>query len=153
MSREADFATVMEADATLMAILTGGVHVSGEVGPEGISRHTTPSAFDSDGYLLPCALVRQRALVPDGIVRDGQAQHVSAAQVVEIWLYEDRGYSNIDSAIMRLFVLFEGVTVGGDAFPAALVNVLDRQRDEGALAGSSLARMDWAVNSIMGIGA
>ena len=62
MSRETDFETRMEADATLAAILTGGVYTSGAVGELGITRETTSAAFDSNGYLKPCALVRQCAL-------------------------------------------------------------------------------------------
>lgn len=140
----------MIADAPLMAILTGGVYQSGNVGLEGISRDATPAAFSS-GYLLPVALVRQRGNVPDGNIRDGMAQVVSATQVVEIWLYADSGagYVAIDAALSRLYVLFEGHAFT-DSFPCELVNIIDRQRDEGALRGSSLARQDWAIYEVLG---
>lgn len=145
-SRENAFATRMEADATLMAVLTGGVYEAGEIGVEGISRETTPAAFSS-GYLLPSALVRQRTLVPDGIVYDELEQDTSLRQVVEIWLYEDTGFTNIDLATARLFTLFQGWQPS-DAFPVQLINQIDRARDEGALKGRSLARMDFEVYSI-----
>lgn len=151
MSRESDFATRMAADATLMAVLTGGVYQSGTVGRLGITRETAPAAFDAGGFLLPCALVRQRGRVPDGAVRDGAAQATSVAQVVEVWLYEDAGYSAIDAAAGRIYALLEGVTVGSDTFPAELVNRLDRERDEGALAGASLGRMDFVIYSVMSV--
>lgn len=151
MSRESDFATRIAADATLMAVLTGGVYQAGSAGLEGLGREATPGAFDASGFLKPCALVRQRGNVPDGNVRDGLAQVVSATQVIEIWLYCDQsaGYTPIDAALARLFVLFEGY-IFADSYPVELVNVIDRARDEGALSGASLARQDWAVYSILG---
>ncbi len=147
MSREHDFAVLMAADTTLMATLTGGVFESGLVGREGITRETAAGAFDSNGYLKPCALVKQRALVPDGGVRDGLAQAVSATQVVEVWLYEDSGYTNLDTARARLFALLEGHVFSG-AYPAEWVNSITRQRDQGALTGKSLERMDFQVRAI-----
>lgn len=149
MPRESDIADRMMADATLMAILTGGVYISATTGPLGISRDATPAAFDATGYLLPCALVRERALVPDNAVRDGMTQTVSAGQVVEVWVYEDRGYTAIDAALARLFVLLEGYQFAG-CFPAEWVYSLTRQRDAGALDGASLARTDFMIRSIEG---
>lgn len=149
MSREADFAARMTADSALMLILTGGVYRAELVGLEGLTRETTPNAFDANGYLKPSVLVRQRGNVPDGTVRDGLAQVVSTTQVVELYLYEDRGYTAIDAALARLFVLLEGHIFAG-SYPVELVNVIDRARDEGALNGASLARQDWAVYSILG---
>lgn len=149
MAREDDFKTRMTNDATLMAILTGGVYTKGEVGREGITRETAPSAFDANGYLEPCALVVQRGLVPDGQVHDEEEQLASAGQVVEIYNYEDSGYGNIDSAQARQFVLFFGHQFS-DSFPVELFNVLDRERDEGALKGASLSRQDWMVREIQG---
>lgn len=150
MSREADFATRMTSDVTLMLILTGGVFKTETVGVEGITRETTPAAFDlSTKYLLPCALVRQRALVPDGIVEDDIEQDTSVRQVVEIWLYEDRGYTSIDAAASRLFVLFQGWQFS-DAFPAKLINQIERQRDMGALKNASLGRLDFELFSVRG---
>jgi hypothetical protein len=149
MSREEDFAARMLADTTLMQTLTGGVFTSGTVGINGITRDVAPTAFDANGYLEPCALVRQRGNVPDGNVRDGMAQTTSAIQVVEIYVYEDTGYTNIDAALARMYVLFEGYAFS-DSFPVELSNVIDRQRDTGALNGASLARQDWAVYSVIG---
>lgn len=149
MSREADFATRMAADSTLTSILTGGVYQAGTVGRLGITRESVPGAFDTAGYLRPCALVRQRGAVSDGIVRDPIARVTSTVQTVEIWLYEDSGYTAIDAAIARLHALFEGIVLA-DSFEIWLTNVIDRQRDNGALGGASLARLDFAVYSVMG---
>lgn len=149
MVREDEFATRMLADVTLMAILTGGVFKSGTVGRLGITRDSAAGAFDAGGYLRPCALVRDRALVPDGVVRDAIVRAVSTAQVVEVWLYEDTGFTAIDAALARLLTLFEGYqfTTG---FPAEWVNTINRVRDEGALLGASMARMDFLIRSVEG---
>lgn len=149
MSRENDFASRMTADATLMAVLTGGVFKTETTGVEGIVRETAPTAFDANGYLKPCALVRQRALIPDGIVEDDIEQDTSVRQVVEIWLYEDRGYTSIDAAASRLFVLFQGYQFA-DAFPAKLISQIERQRDMGALNNASLGRLDFEIFSVRG---
>lgn len=149
MSRESQFETVMEADATLMAILTGGVWTKEVTGVEGIARETAAAAFDGSGYLRPTALIRQRDTVPDNAVRDPMAQKVSTSVVVEIYLYEDRGYTSIDAAMSRLFTLLEGYQFN-DSFEVQWVNTVDRIRDMGALKGASLARMDWQVNSVRG---
>lgn len=148
MSRENDFYTVMIADATLVAILTGGVWKRETVGREGISRETTAAAFDASGYLKPCALVAQRNIVPTFDVADEMAQRRSVSQVVEIWLYEDTGYTSIDSALARLYTLFEGYQFA-DGYPAQLINIVDRQRDSGALKGHSMVRVDFSVHWIM----
>lgn len=150
MAREDDFASRMTGDATLMVILTGGVFKSGTVGDEGITRETAPDAFDANGYLEPCALVVQRAAVPDNQVRDGIAQHTSTVQVVEVWLYQDSGYTQIDLAKARLYVLFEGYQFN-DSLPVESVNEVGRERDDGALAGASLERVDFAVYSVRGV--
>lgn len=149
MTREDDFKARMEGDATLMAILTGGVYTKAETGREGITRDTASDAFDGDGYLKPCSLVRQRPLVPDGQVADEEESLASDRRVIEIYLYEDSGYSNIDSGLSRLFILFFGHRFS-DSFPVQLVHQIDRERDEGALSGASMARQDWAVHSIQG---
>jgi hypothetical protein len=137
----------LEGDGTLTAILTGGVYTRAEVGRDGITRESAPAAFDADGFLKPAALVRQRGLVPDGVVRDQIERVASAAQVVEIWLYEDRGYASIDGALEELFGLLEGYQFES-GFPAEWINTIDREQDEGALAGASLARMDFLINVV-----
>lgn len=144
MAREGDFKTRMTGDATLMAILTGGVFVSGETGRDGLTRGDIAG---SDGWIRPAALVRERAVVPDGWVHDQEAQHASARQVVEIWLYEDASYAAIDAAMNRLYTLFQGYMFT-DTYPIEWIGGINRQRDEGSLLGASLGRIDFAVFSV-----
>lgn len=131
-----------------MAIMTGGVFTAGAVGREGISRDTTPSAFDSTtGYLKPCVLVRQRTLTADSQVVDTAI--ASATQVVEIYFYEDSGYTNIDSGLARSFTLFNQYQFS-NAFPAEWIGTINRERDGGSLNGASLARQEWLIADIQG---
>lgn len=152
MAHEDEIAALLEADATLLAILTGGVYTAGTVGLDGITRESAPDAFDASGWLLPCALVKQRGNVPTSDVRDYDAQVTSATQVVEVWLYSDQGdgYTAIDQAKDRIYTLLQGEMLS-DSFEVTLTNVIDRQRDTGALNGSSMARMDFAVYSLIGV--
>lgn len=150
MSRESDFKTRIAANAPLMAVLTGGVHTKAETGPEGITRDTVGAAFDGNGHLKPCALVVENAIVPDSMVHDEEAIIASVAQRVQIFLYERRGYTNIDAALPLLFTLFFGHRFT-DSFPVEYAGApVTRGRDEGALRGASLARMDFIVRSVQG---
>lgn len=150
MSFEAEVADLLEADATLDALLTGGVYESATVGPLGISRESTPAAFDADGYLKPTALVRQRNIVPTGDVLDFDAKLESARQVVEVWLYADQsgGYATLDTAAARVRQVLMGETLS-DSFELRLALWVDRERDEGALSGSLLERLDFQVDFVM----
>ena len=150
MSRENDFAAIMQADSTLMVTLTGGVYQAGLVGIEGVTRETTPAAF-ANGYLLPVALVKQRGRIPDGQILDTLDQDTSVTQVVECWIYCDSGdgYAPIDNAIQELFHLFQGHKLN-DSFPIEWINTIERQRDEGAFKGKPLGRIDFLVRSIIG---
>lgn len=148
MSVEREIADIMQADVTLMATLTGGVYTSAGVGRDGITRDTAPAAFDASGYLKPCALVRQRGAVPDGVLVEADGPAASAAQRVEIYLYEDNGYGNIDTALDRLLVLLLGRQLNSGSSPLEWVNTLDRERDEGALNSASMARQDWLVVAV-----
>jgi hypothetical protein len=150
MSYESDVAGRLN-DATLLATLTGGVFQYSSVGLAGITRETAAAAFDTAGFLKPCALVKQRGLIPDGNLQDEMTQQISVRQVVEVWFYTDSGagWSAIDTAMSRVFTLLYGYTFTG-AFPAQLVNVLDRMRDEGALKGACMSRQDWLIVSIFG---
>lgn len=148
MAYEDAVAAILEADtATLMTILTGGIYTSGELGPLGITRDTAAGAFDSDGFLLPCALVKEATIVTTADVTDYMAQVQSARQRVEIWLYQDRGYAALDSARARIRTLLMGVHLD-DTFELRLAQEWTRLREPGALAGASMARQDWQIDFI-----
>lgn len=149
MSRESQVYDRLIGDATLLASLIGGIYRRSATGREGISRETTPATFDAGGYLKPCALIGQRNIVPTYDVADEMVPYRSVSQVVEIFLYEDTGYSALDAAFERIYTLLEGYQLP-DGFPLQLINIVDRQRDNGALKGHSMLRVDFNVHWILG---
>lgn len=146
---EADIAALIIANSAIMAQLSGGVYQSGLVGVEGITRETTPAAFDGEGYLHPCCLVRQRDLIPTLEVLDFDAQAKSTIQVVECWLYQDAPlYDVIDSVSGLLYALLQGKRLTY-SFELDLAHMISRQRDNGSLGNASLGRLDFAVYRII----
>lgn len=150
MSFESEVAAILTGDATLMALLTGGVHVSATVGQLGITREAVGAAFDASGWLKPTLLVRQRNRVPTGDVLDFDAKIESARQMVEVWLYADgsAGYATLDSAAARVRSLLMGRQLTG-SFELQLALWVDRAREEGALSGAALERLDFQVDFIL----
>lgn len=147
MAHEDEVAAILEGDETLDAILTGGIYTSGDLGPLGITRDTAADAFDSSGWLQPCALVKEAASVTTADVNDYEAQASSARQRVEVWLYQDRTYAALDSARARIRTLLHGEFLD-DSFEMRLAQEWTRLRDPGALAGASMARMDFQIDFV-----
>jgi len=148
MAREDDFKALMIADVPLMAVLTGGVFTAGSVGRDGITRKSAPGAYDTDGFLKPCAMVSERGDIPDGQMSDEVEQADSTVQIVEIYFYQDSGYAATSAARARTRVVLRGKSLS-NSFPLQIVNVLTRMRDDGALKGASMERQDWQVNSVI----
>lgn len=143
-----DIKTLLAADSTLSTPLTGGLYTFEETKRLGISKQTTPSAFNTQtGILKPCLLVKGRDPVPDGAISDLAAQYASFKQVVEIWVYNDgdAGYSVINTAIARIYVLLHGKRVS--LVPLRWVNGLREQRDA-ALQYACFARDDFLALSV-----
>ena len=88
---------LVEADGRLAGLLSGGVH-TGE-----ISRQSTPDAFDANGELLPCALVRIEGEAPVGPYQN------STQQFIVVTLYQQSGTDIIDTAVTQLFSLLHRV--------------------------------------------
>jgi hypothetical protein len=87
----------LQADATLMALLPGGMHTATE-----ISRLLTPAAFDTaTKELLPCGLLRLSSETPTGPALALRA----ALSVYEIYLYERVGSAAIEPARKRIYSL------------------------------------------------
>lgn len=106
--------TLLEADATLIALATGGVWDWDETGRMGINRsNTLTSAAFTNGIIKPCLLLKLRSSVPFGDIADDAAQVVSARDMLEVWAYQDAGYSTITSMLNRVYTLLQGKQVGG----------------------------------------
>lgn len=148
MTIETSIVTHLEADATLTALLTGGLYSSTETGRLGISIDSTPDAYDN-GFLLPCAIVKARALTPTNELADADGQFMTTRQVIEVWLYDDgrADYSTLEAARSRIYALLqdqhEDIT---GAVSIQWAGNLDDLRDE-TLHNACLLRQDWQVNS------
>lgn len=155
MSLEDAYATRMTSDGPLLGILAGGVYKWKDIAPLGLRRgeHSpTANAFDADNLLLPCAVVKEGAIVPTGDVVDYDAKIESVRQRVEIWLYQDRDWSEdaIGAAVARLRTLFFGERFD-DTFEPSDVMTLARQPDP-ALKNALMSRMDFQNDFILEMG-
>lgn len=88
---------VLQADATLTSLLTGGIYDYKDV--KEISREFTPDAYDEYLELKPTALVREESTVPGGPLRD------SATIWIAIFFYQRAGYDIIQQARHRTYQL------------------------------------------------
>lgn len=105
--------TRLEADATLLASATGGIYDFDETGRMGINRTNTPAAFDSNGIIKPCVLLRLRSSVPDGYLADDPTQYRSLRENIECWFYQDSGYTTIETMRNRVYALLHARPVTG----------------------------------------
>jgi hypothetical protein len=113
MSALAAAKAILEADATLLATATGGVWDFDETGRLGLSRGSTPAAFDANLTIKPCVLVKSRSINPDYILADDANKYVSTREILEIWLYQDSGYSTIETMKLRIHILLHTVQLVG----------------------------------------
>jgi hypothetical protein len=84
----------LSGDATLMATLSGGLHTQSE-----ISRQLTPAAFDANGEILPCGLLKLETQSPWGPFAHSSRLYFS------VMLYQRAGYEAIETARTRLYQL------------------------------------------------
>ncbi len=86
----------LEGDATLTAILTGGIFDASELDREGLS---LGDVQDTNNKVKPCAVLRWRGSNPTGPTDRLNAE----ARFLEVYLYEDMGTVNIEAARRRGF--------------------------------------------------
>lgn len=134
MALRQDVVDVMKNDATLMAVLTGGVHTAVQ-----ISRSHTPSAFDENRELLPTALVQVRG------DREEYPYVTGANTTVEIYFYQRHGFESIDPALERTYQLLHYQKVGPPSarvFQVLWADDVRDQKDEALDANVSLSRYE-----------
>lgn len=125
--------TLLEADDTLMAILTGGIYDRGE-----ISRTETPDAWDADrGTLKPCAVLTMGTVSPRAPFDD------AATAFLQIYFYEKSGYDNIEDAMDRVYTLLhiQQVTIDpGFVYEIRHANDLGDSKDDALDCSMSFSR-------------
>ena len=149
MSNQSIITAILEADATLLTTATGGVIEWADTNRLGISRETTPDAFDSTtGLIKPCILVKGRGERPDGGIADDTGQQLSTAEVVEIWFYEDTGYTNIETMRARVYALLHGQQVDNSLFIVRWAGDPFIQMRDDAMGHISVERSDYDVRAL-----
>lgn len=92
----------LAADATLMALLPGGLYAGGE-----ITRQLTPAAFDANGELSPCGLVNATSDTPDGPTL------YAGRMLVSVWLYHRTRDAANETAVARIKTLLHRQVLPG----------------------------------------
>lgn len=154
MSKENELRDLMKADATLVSLLPGGIYSDEEIGIEGFHRgesdpldprySSTALAYDEDGYLKACALVRQLGEVVVPRTQDLGGGFEALSQTVQVYYYQDRGHDLIDAAKTRgKAVLFNKRL--GKSYPIWCDNESPYLYDAGANSNTTTVRQDWKV--------
>ena len=149
MTREAEVKALMLADPTLEALLPGGVYTEQEVGVEGIRRGTsspTADAFNADGTLRTCALVREGPIAPMAGTRVVPDKAVGLMQTIYIYFYEMRGKDEIVPAKERTVVVLENVRLTA-SYPMHWAFETPPIPDAGPIINSTGLRQEWNVVS------
>lgn len=150
MNREEEITAILLNSPELLAVLTGGIYTDSETGVEGIRREEespTAAAFDDEGVLKPCAVVRQRALIPTYDIYDMEEKHVSASQMVEIHYHQFRGHDAIDAAKDIVFFLLLNQRLNG-TYPLTCELETAYYYDVGPVQYTTTLRQDWQVMDI-----
>jgi len=85
----------LSGDATLSALLPGGIFDSGELPRDGLTLDNAP--LDGNNILQPCAVVRLRAANPVT-----PAPHSAERRYGEVYVYHINDYTVIDDAVRRV---------------------------------------------------
>jgi len=120
MSLSSEVKTVLDANASLMAVLTGGVHVD----VEEISLQKTPGAFDSNKEIKPCALIKIPNETPTG------PYPTSARTTIVVYLYQRSGYDKIAAAMVYIYGELNEKRIGTNVWNIEHVNSVHQQRDQ-----------------------
>jgi len=101
MSLTSEVTALLLADDELTEILTGGIHDAVE-----ISRQLTPTAFDANQEILPCALVKTGN-------ENALQRKISAVQTtLTIFFYERTGFASIDLALGKALEILAQKHIG-----------------------------------------
>lgn len=124
----------LEADATLTGLLTGGIYAVPE-----ISRQDTPDAFDANGEIEPCGLVKLETEGQFGPYEE--AGGISARLYVAVFFYQRTGYDVIDPALARTRTLLhkQNLSTSGVWEISWVDDVMD-QEDEALGCAMSMSR-------------
>jgi hypothetical protein len=147
MSREQLVKDILVATPAIVALLPGGIYTDEELGVEGLRRgEDSPcaAAYDDDGLLIPCAVVRQTGESPFGDIRNIADKFSAMTQMVMIYFFEMRGHSVVDAVKLLSYSALEGQRLGA-TYPIWMTSETGAIPDGGPVANSTMLRQDWVV--------
>jgi hypothetical protein len=92
----------LKTDATLVALLTGGIFSVEDSGAMKLTMTNYPDIYDG-AIIKPCAFVRARIEMTDPAIRDEGAKVQAIRQSVEIILFEAQNFGTIEQAVQLIF--------------------------------------------------
>jgi hypothetical protein len=127
-------------------LLTGGIRTKRELGREGLSRTSTPTAYDGTTKLmLPNVVISQRAQIPTYDLADQHQQYVSTRQILELWFYNDNAYAALESARDRAYTLLHEKNISGVGRVTWIGGMDDARAEE--LNNAAMLKAEYQVDS------
>lgn len=120
MSLSDSIKTALQANDELMALLTGGIF--NEV--EEISRQNTPGAFNANGEIQPCALIKL------GVETKAGPHPRSVRTPFRIYFYQRQGYDVSDPAMVIVFDILNDQQIGERVWNIEYGSEIKQQRDQ-----------------------
>lgn len=122
---------MLQSDAALILTLTGGVHSGTE-----ISRQNTPTAFDANLELKPCALLKMST---DGPIAP---HNFGARTFFSVMFFQRDGWAQIEAAKERVFVLLHFQKVGEGVWEIHHTDDVLDTRDDALAAALIISRFE-----------
>lgn len=145
MSLEEKVAELLRADPVVAGLLPGGIYTDEQLGVEGLRRgeHSPCNeAFDADGMIVPCAVVRQSGEAPYGPNRNVYDKFAAMSQMVMVYFFEMRGHTVVDQVKLESYRVLEGKRLG-KTYPIWMVSESPAYPDGGPVVNSTMLRQDW----------
>jgi hypothetical protein len=129
-------------DEALVGLLVGGIYAYEQIGRNGMSRVTTPEAYDANGFLKPCAVVKVGEARVGSALRDDRG---GVRQRVEVYLYADgdSGYETIREARDVVVAALDRRWVDGAGYVRQVGGAEDMR--DAKLNNAALVRVDFEV--------
>lgn len=125
---------ILVSTSAISSLLTGGIYTIRLTNFTGISRDTTPQAFDANGYLKPCAFVGEGDVTvePQVMMEMGADSGDIAfclSRPIIIYVYTNRDYATLDDVCTKIVRRLVGYTLSG-AYPLELVQMGLRELEQ-----------------------
>jgi hypothetical protein len=107
VTRETEFAAYLRADASLPALVPGGIYADRDLTVAGVTDAAQTPAVWAGGSFNACIVIREAAVVPQYRVMDEAEQLVDVAQRLEVYIYALTAVAVVAIA-KRVFAITQG---------------------------------------------